>query len=264
MATVRAGSPLRAVAWHRPAKRRYIEPIERALRRLDTAVEDRRSPIRDVLETSPLFDGEGEERQRSRTRRMRSDGARNLVSLAQALLASADLATGFLGTPTGQGWDRHDWGRLDYRAYGDRVELERSYRRTQRHARTLAAMGLVSVAELKIPHGPGQWRSVTAIKRLTAEFYALVGLTAAVAQARRQRDRTKGESRVAVLKRVMGSSSNRRPTVQPAATGRAADGAYRPFDSAAPPTAPPPASGEGRPETAETAIESIRKLLGVR
>lgn len=257
MATVRAGSPLRALPWRRPAKvRAFIQPIEAAIARLESAARKPSGPIYQALcAASPLFDGDGAI---SRSRRMRSDGRRNLISLVQALLASSDLTSGFLGAPVGQGWERHDWGRLDHRAFGPRVSCERSFRRTQRHARTLAAMGFVEVAELKLPAGPGSWRSVVAIKRLTAAFYAALGLSQAVSRARRERDRKKGQARAAELAKIE-PARKRTHQKEEAPSGRAAASAYQPFPARGkPPDKPPEAAAS---TAASEAIAKLKALL---
>jgi hypothetical protein len=203
MATVIAGSEFRALPWARPKHRKYIEPIEAAISRLEAAVQGSGVMFEVLCASAPIFDQDGPQ---ERSRRMRSDGRRNLVSLAQALVAAADLATGYLGSPIGapgqQRWDRHAWGRLDHRAFGKQVECERSFRRTQRHARTLAALGFVSVTEIKVSTGQGTWRSVIAIKRLTERFFAALGLSAAVKRARKERDRAKGIALIAQLSNV--------------------------------------------------------------
>lgn len=203
--TVKAGSELRALSWVRPRQRKYIEPIEAAISRLEDAVHGTGALFGALCSDAPIFDRDGPQ---VRSRRMRSDGRRNLVTLAQTLIAAADLATGYLGSPVGESdqrrWDRHAWGRLDHRAFGKQVECERSFRRTQRHARTLAALGFVSVVEIKVSTGQGSWRSVVAIKRLTEKFYAALGLSAAVKRARKERDRAKGRALVAQLSNVPG------------------------------------------------------------
>jgi hypothetical protein len=203
MATVIAGSELRALPWARPKHRKYIEPIEAAISRLEAAVHGTGAMFGALCSDAPIFDRDGPQ---ARSRRMRSDGRRNLVTLAQTLVAAADLATGYLGTPVGESdqrcWDRHAWGRLDHRAFGKQVEFERSFRRTQRHARTLAALGFVSVVEIKVSTGQGTWCSVVAIKRLTEKFYAALGLSGAVKRARKERDRAKGRALVAHLGNV--------------------------------------------------------------
>lgn len=259
MATVTAGSALRALPWRRPAKKAFIEPIEAGLSRLEDAATRGVGPVFEALcLAAPVFDGDAAI---PRSRRMRSDGRRNLLSLAQALMASADLATGFLGSPLGDRWDRHDWGRLDLRAYGPRVERERSFRRTQRHARTLAALGFVDVREIKVTAGPEQWRSVVAIKRLTDHFYAVLGLMSAVKRARRERDRKKGKERTEQLARLPQRVGKKTPS-EPVPGVRPAAAAYQPFPAAAPPK-PPPDLKPGVSAAVADAIAQARAVLGI-
>lgn len=262
MATVIAGSALRALAWRRPAKKAFIEPVEAGLARLEDAATRGKGAVFDALcQAAPVHGGDAE-RPRSRTRRMRSDGRRNLVSLTQALIASADLATGFLGSPRGERWDRHDWGRLDHRAYGARVERERSFRRTQRHARTLEALGFVEVRELKVSAGPGQWKSVVAIKRLTDGFYVALGLMSAVKRARRERDRKKGQARTEQLAKLPSPRVGKKVPGEPAPGVRAAAAAYQAFPAVVPP-AKPPDRPPGVSATVADAMAKARAALGI-
>lgn len=252
MATVIAGSSKRALPWARPRGIRYIPPVELGIERLEQAVEHKKGTLYRKLASSPVFRHDDDDTER--TRRMRSDGLRNLVSLFQTLVAAADMASGFVGSPRGEGsWERHTWGVLDARAYGARVVKERSFRRTQRHARILAALGLVDVAELKIPAGPGKWRSVVAIKRLTAAAYELLGLAGAVARIRRERDRKRGEQRVKELGNVV------RMPAKPIAP------AARP-SAPMPPTAPAtrPGTPTKDPPPAAESIAAAKAILGIR
>jgi hypothetical protein len=195
---------------------------------------------------------------RERSRRMRSDGRRNLVSLAQALVAAADLVTGYLASPVGERWDRHAWGRLDHRAYGNLVECERSFRRTQRHARTLAALGFITVTEIRVSTGQGTWRSVIAIKRLTEKFFAVLGLAAAVKRARQERDRAKGKALVAQISNV--PRRKRAAERAPDSTGPVASGEAM---SASPPIRPPPADPVVPPASVADSIARVRATLGI-
>lgn len=210
MSTVIAGSAKRALAWRRPAGVRWMQAIERALMLLDKAATRGAEALFDGLcNASPLFHA-GDKASIVRTRRMRSDGARNFLSLVQTLLASADLASGFIGRPVAGGWQRPSWGLLDTFAYGAVVPGERSFRRTQRWSRSLAAAGLVTISEIKIPRREGV-RSIVAIKSLTARFYAVLGLTAAQAQARRERDRRRNEARRSQIEHAVGTMVPRKP-----------------------------------------------------
>lgn len=258
MATVKAGSELRALPWVRPRQLNYIEPIEVAISRLEAAVHGTGAMFDVLCSDAPIFDREGPQ---VRSRRMRSDGRRNLVTLAQALVAAADLATGYLGSPVGESdqrrWDRHAWGRLDHRAFGKQVECERSFRRTQRHARTLAALGFVRVVEIKVLTGQGTWCSVVAIKRLTEKFYAVLGLSAAVKRARQERDRGKGVALVARLSQVPRRRNTR--TQASKVAGSVACGVMPPV----PPIRPPPADPVFPPTSVADAIARARAALGI-
>ncbi len=258
MATVVAGSELRALPWARPKHRKYIEPIEGAIVRLESAVRGNGAIFQALCADAPIFDRDGPQ---VRSRRMRSDGRRNLITLAQALLAAADLSTGYLGSPSGEPgqrrWDRHAWGRLDHRAFGKEVRCERSFRRTQRHARTLAALGFVSVVEIKVPTEQGGWRSVVAIKRLTEKFYAALGLTAAVKRARKEKDRAKGRALVAQLSQLPRRKHDgaRTPSSGSAAVG---GGVPSPVANGPPPDPVVPADSVG------DSIAKARAALGIR
>jgi len=250
MSTVVAGSAYRALAWQRPKGRRFIEPIERAIALVGDALAGTESVIYQALfAASPLFRAGGAER---RTRKMRSDGEINMAALLQALLASADLCSGMLAAPRGDGpWQKHEWGRLDWRAYGGIVPRERSFRRCQRHARELAALGMIEVHEIHATNARGQVRSEIAFKRVTMKLFELLGLGSAVKRARRERDRKKGEdaaTRVATRQR-----SRKTPE-------RAAPVAPTPPVAAFPPRPPPgPPRDPDKPEPA--GMTEIRKLL---
>lgn len=254
MATVVAGSPLRAVAWRRPRSLRRPEPINMGLARLEAALA-RRGPIWDALESTPLPSGQ------RRSRKLRRDGARNLISLLQAILASTDLVSGMVASPAGEGrWDRHDWGRLDHRAYGPLVERERSFRRTERHARELAALGFVSVVQLKT-HGASGWKSEVAFKRLTPAAIALLGLESAQRRARRERDARKNQAQREVLARVVKAPKVPRGPRRLAGTRGVSPVTTQPPAAALP---RPPDPGGGLSPAAAAAMVQLAEVFSLR
>jgi hypothetical protein len=256
MATVVA-SPLRAIAWRRPDGYSWPRLIEGAIARLRTAADRKTGPLFDHLaRRSPLLEG-GE---RERSRRMRSDGLENLVTLLSTIVCAADLGTGFLGSPRvgGGQWERRSWADIDAYAFGRRVECERSMRRTERHLRLLKRLGFVELHELRRKTSHGAYESAPAVKHLTDAFWRLVGLYEQLAAARRRRDRERGQQRAEQLAKI----------VQPrkAATGLPKQGASLPaavVDRSAPAGARD--AGERPPgptPAALAAIEALRAKLG--
>lgn len=258
-ATVAAESALRAVPWARPKAVRYIEPIEAAIARLEAALNACKGPIYEaIVAACPRFrPGTADI---SRSRRMRSDGARNLITLLQGLVASADLRGGYIASPRGdRQWERHVWGVLDVRAYGPRVERERSIARTERHARELAAMGLVSITEITVGTRAG-FRAKAAVKRLSDRLWEILGLMAAVRRARRERDRAAGQARVKQLETIAPHPSRKdglkRVVLQ------AAPSAAAPSPPPPPPKPPPrPEVPANPPGNAAEMIARLQELL---
>lgn len=263
MSTVVKGSALRSVAWRRPKGVRWVQALEAAFKRIDAAAARGAGALFDALcNETPLFHA-GDQASIARARKMRSDGARNFMSLVQTLLASADLSSGFVGRPVAGGWERPSWSLLDKFAFGEQVERERSFRRTQRWARILAAAGLVTVREIKIPRREGV-RSAVAIKSLTAKLYAVLGLTGAQAQARRERDRRKKEAQRAQIEQVVGRADRLQKPAPALRRTPVAAGAM-PRGGAPPATAGPPAVAGPQPAgTAASAIAALKAKLGIK
>jgi hypothetical protein len=250
-------NPLRALAWPRPKGLNLVRPLEVALKRLGEAWAGRRGELyKRLCDDSPLFREEGATAARSR--RMRSDGASNLIALLQALLASCELASGFIGRPAAGGWDRFAWAVLDVRAYGAVIPGGRSFRRTQRWVRTLKGAGLLTISEIKVPQADGSIKSVVAIKSLTTALFKLLNLTQAVAQARRLRDRRRGEeARQQIEETIRGKARQtvQAPTIKvPAVTTTPAQRGG----------APPPAPREQDPKKVADEIAKIKAKLGLK
>lgn len=249
-----ASQSLRVLAWPRPKGLSLLQPIEYALKRLGEAWSTRAGGLYQELAAQvPLFREGG---RAARTRRTRSDGMRNLIAFAQALLASCDLCSGFIGRPAAGGWDRFAWALMDARAYGPTVPNERSFRRSQRWIRALKSAGLVHVAEIRVPQADGSIRSHVAVKNLTAAFFKLVGLTAAVARARRERDRRR---RAAAQVQVAGmiQAPQQQERAGKTSTVYAKRNEVAPHSGAPPPTKPQVAT-----EVAQAWIAKIRETLG--
>lgn len=255
---VEATRHLRALTWPRPRSLRLLQPLEMALKRLGDAWASRRGALYGRLcDESPLF---REGSTAVRTRKMRSDGACNQIALLQALLASCELASGFIGRPAAGGWDRFAWAVLDVRAYGAVVPGGRSFRRTQRWVRTLKEAKLLTTSEIKVPQVDGSIKSVVAIKSLTATLFKLLGMTQAVARARRERDRRRRDDARVQVEGV--TQVARKKFKQPAAV--MARNETKPSDAT--PTrggAPPPSTPSNTPVAVSDEIAKIKAKLGL-
>jgi len=240
-------SPYRRVRWARPSGLNPPRLINLAIARLTEAFERRAGPVWDAFATNvPVFAKD------SRQRRLRSDGAANLLSVLSVLLATSDLHTGFVGSPRRGGgrWDRHSWEKIDHYAFGSRVAGERSMRRLERHARSLKTMQLIDIRELRTV-ADSEYRSHVAIKRVLPKLWDLLGLRAALRATRRQIERDRTPAAVTELVTQGGAKPPRhQPVNRPAQQDR--EQRERPPSTAG----PTPAS-----DVAQQAIADIMKKL---
>lgn len=258
----KAKSPYHALDWRHPAGMSFPRVLEQGLARLGTAADMPSGPIYQALAAAaPVYrqDGEG------RRRRLRRDGARNLMALLSACLASADLTKGLIATPivdpaTGKRlWGRRTWPDIDGLAYGPLVVDERSGRRTERHARTAVAAGLIRSIPWRTREASGEWSSEPGIKLVTDELWRLLGLLDQVRALRRQRKRQAGQQRMAELAAQVPTSDPRRnrpakPPAAPAPVPAAAAHVQR--------GPPDPAEAEHRRDVALRELEKMQKVLG--
>ena len=230
-------SPHHALAWRRPRGVSFPRLIEQAIARLQGAIEQPNSAIhRALAAVVPVFRADGQ----TRRRRLRRDGAQNLVTLLSALLANADLQRGLVAAPVADGgrWQRRTWADMDWRAFGPVVPEERSARRTERHARTAIDAGWIRVMPWKTTNADGEWRSLPGLKFVTDKLWRLLGLFEQVRAARKHRDRQRGQDRVRQLIQPAGGPpalAEGRGLPLPAARSQAASHEPRPPPSHAGP-----------------------------
>jgi hypothetical protein len=189
-----ANSAKRCLQWKRPKGLAFPQIIETAIYRLNEAFDKRKGALyKELTEEMPVFNGAVNS---PRIRALRSDGAANFCALLTTLIASASLQTGYIARPVGGRWERKTWADLDGLAYGPRTQGERSFRRTERHARALVDLGLITVRELRIKRGD-TYESLAAVKRTSLKLWRLLGLEKAVLAASK---RIKEEGRAAKAK----------------------------------------------------------------
>lgn len=243
-------SERRALPWSHPEHIRYPKATEIALSRAAAA-----SATPHCALYRAIFDGApvpGKERERAK----RSDGGMNVLTLLQTVIAAADIASGYVATPTGESrWQRKTYYDLDGLAYGPQIPNERSFRRTERAAAQLAALGLVRVVPWRVRTVDGV-RSIPAAKFVTEKCWRMLGAWAAVRAERRRRDRAKGEARVIEMQQRI--AAMQRPTAASAA-------AVPPQAPVTPPAAsavgPPDRGKRGESAAGTAAIATIRALL---
>lgn len=247
---------LRSLAWKHPPKRRYPLAIETAVARVSAATSAPHSArYLELFGDAPV---PGKERERAK----RSDGAMNVGTLLQTMIASADIPSGYVATPIGdRRWKRKTYYDLDGLAFGEQVPDERSFRRTERAAAQLVAMKLIRSVPWRV-HTAAGIRSTAGAKFITDKCWRMLGVLHLVREERRRRERQKGQERVAQL---IGQNSNRNRgklgavfTGAPVANSGFVDEPI-PFGS----EERPPDRGKASEETsvADEQIEAIRALL---
>lgn len=245
---VAPASTRRALPFRRPSGPHRPRPFETAVKRLEEHWKDFSSTLwAYIAEHAPVYGPGGDLLERDRE--LREDGARNLCTLLQTAVMNASAA-GFLGSPERGHWKRLSVGLLDIRAFGERVENERSLRRTERWLRALKHMGLITIREIRIKRRKG-FESVVAVKHLTEKFWRLIGLWNQL-EAEQQRQKAEADK---AKKRE--DARNRGHVVKPITVH---DGDRR-RGPEAPPTAPaakPP--DPGPPADVRPAAETIQEL----
>lgn len=158
-------SRLRAKRWVRPsAVRHWPQVIEQGIYKLRHQCEHRCGALYELLNGSLVLGPESH----ARSRRIRSDGLINLESLLLSVLTSTDLRSGVVADPAQA--DGTCMRQLDVRAYGAPVEGERSLRRAERHARTLAHLGLLETIEQRHELPEQRYRSTPAVPSTWSDF----------------------------------------------------------------------------------------------
>lgn len=242
-------SGLRAIRWTHPPKRRYPLPTETAIARIAAATAAPHcAQYKALWQEAPV---RGKEK---RTRAKRSDGATNCGTLLQTMIAAADVASGYVAKPIGEGhWERKSLYDLDTLAFGDQVPDERSFKRTERSHLELVAMGLVRSVPWRVDTPKGI-RSIAGAKFITDKCWKVLGVLHLVKDERRRRDQARGEAKAAEVQRLIRREVDR--------AGKVTGGKKQamPADVAAIAQAhPPPDRGKGGPISAFAAsVEALK------
>ncbi|MFM2287712.1 MAG: hypothetical protein RL684_855 [Pseudomonadota bacterium] len=252
IASDRPRSELRSIRWKHPPSRRYPLAIETAIARIgDATAAPHCARYRELFADAPV---PGKVRERAK----RSDGATNVGSLLQAMIAAADIGRGLVATPVGDRWERKTYYDLDGLAYGPQVADERSFRRTERAAAQLVALGLVQSVPWRV-HTAAGVRSTPGLKFITEKCWRLLGVLGMVRAERRRRERERGEQKAAEIVRLVGGGG-RRPRAGNVPVAAAASSQLK-HVVAGLPQAPPRPRAAGPTPAAEAAIASLRALL---
>lgn len=206
----------------------------------------------------PVYGCGGEKK--TRQRRLRSDGARNLVTFLQTLVMNSD-PRGFLGWPSATGWKRLNMALLDYRAFGEKIPLARSQRRSERIARALSELGLLRTREIRMQR-KDRWESVIAVRHLTEKAWRLLGVWDALQALRRKRDQEEKQARARELASIgrTGLQVYGGPRPAAAAAGQGRERVERKVEPARqPPPTPPPRPAA--PESVKRYLDEIQSIF---
>ncbi len=249
-------SSLHTIRWTRRADVRWPYAIELALSACQDAMDAPAGALYNGLFAgAPLADAE-----QARQRRKRSDGGINALSLLSAMIASADLTTGYVARPAGSGWERKTYYELDGLAYGEQVPGARSFRRTERAAQQLVALGLIRSVRLKAKT-PAGVIDVPGAKWVTERAWRLLGAWSAVRRERRRRKAAEAEARAAQLLTSIGAGQAGPKTSMPALASIPLPAIPTTADPDPPDAVddpPPPACD---PEIAQRHLEAIAQLF---
>lgn len=238
----------RAQGWTRPdAITHWPQVIEQAISKVQQQCKHRCGGLYELLNGSKVLGPKSH----ARTRRIRSDGLTNLLSMLLACFTSTDLASGVMADPAQTSGPC--MRQLDARAYGA-ADGEQSLRRAERHARTLSALGLLETIEQRHKL-PKCFRSTPAVRSFNVErLFGLLGLLSAFRIARSKiMSQPQRELIARISKARRGRDRRRHFAAQASASA-----------SAAPVPTPPPPDPPPRTDSAAVmaAQAQIRALFG--
>lgn len=252
-------TPHRSLAFKRPPGPARPRPFELAVARLEASLAGS-TPLWDFLASAvPVYGCGGEKK--TRERRLRSDGARNLVTFLQTLVMNSD-PRGFLGWPSATGWKRVNMALLDYRAFGEKIPNARSQRRSERIARALGELGLLRTREIRMQR-QDRWESVIAVRHLTEKAWRLLGVWDALQALRRKRDQEEKQTRARELASIGRTGLQvfyGGPRQAAAAAGQGRDRVERKVEPARPPPPVPPPRA-ATPESVKRHLDEIRNIF---
>ncbi|WP_027591181.1 hypothetical protein, partial [Pseudomonas sp. RL] len=179
-------SGLRGIAWRRQSHVRWPRLIEQAIRRVQLAALDPHCPtgLRLFSRETPLpgraRDGRGRD---ERKRQVYSDARANTANVLAVILGWADIASGLVAEKPRTGragdWKHKSWTDVGAMAFGFQ-DIEGCLcveKRTARAVDRLEALGFIEVTQIREPTADrATWRSRTAVKRVTQQLWAALGL----------------------------------------------------------------------------------------
>lgn len=237
----------RAQAWTRPdAITHWPQFIEQAISKVQQQCEHRCGGLYELLNGSKVLGPDAH----ARTRRIRSDGLINLVSMLIACFTSTDLASGVMADPAQASGPC--MRQLDARAYG-RADGEQSLRRAERHARTLTDVGLLETIEQRHKL-PKRYRSTPAVRSFNLErLFGLLGLLSIFRIARSKVMSQRQRELIARLSTARRSRDRRRHFARASASTSAAPAPV----PTPPPPDPPPRTDSAAALAAQAEIRSL-------
>lgn len=259
-ATVVKGSPLRGIGpeRQRDAKaaksgiRHWRREIEQAKGRADDQLLSKRGDLYQALRHARPVKG-------ANIKHVRKEGLKNLRSVLGVLVGHSEFETGFIGDGRHQHrrWSVAD---LDYRAFGDLVDCERSEKRTWRWLAVLEAAGCLVTHRIAHTADGETYRADVAIRCLTRRFYVLIGLGGAVKAAAIHADRTRATANRPALVVLPTTLASNRAAVD---LGHRLASPTRPQNRPAPPDPPPRPIGRPATAAASVEIDKLKKLFGI-
>lgn len=261
-ATVVKGSPLRGIG---PERQRDAKAAKSGLRHWRREIEQAKSRADDQLlgKRGDLYQALRHARpvKRANIKHVRKEGLKNLRSVLGVLVGHSEFETGFIGDGRHQHrrWSVAD---LDYRAFGDLVDCERSDKRTWRWLAVLEAAGCLVTHRIAHTEDGETYRADVAIRCLTRRFYSLIGLGGAVKAAAIHADRARAVATRPALVALPGAPA---PARGPINVGQwlAAPVPARSQIAPAPPDRPPRPVSQPATPTAAAEIEKLKDLFGI-
>lgn len=183
---LQACSSLRGIAWSRKSEVRWPKLIEQAIFRVQAAVLDPRGKfgLRLFPESTPLpgtaKDGRGRD---ERERQLYLPARVNTANVLSVLLGWSDISSGLVAEKPKPGrageWKHKSWTDVGAMAFGfeDIDGVLCVEKRTARAVDRLEALGFIQVTQIREPTPDREsWRSRTAVKRVTQQLWAALGL----------------------------------------------------------------------------------------
>ena len=177
---------LRGIPWRRQSHVRWNKLIEQAIWRIQWAALDpsNRWGVRLFPDSTPLPGPARDGRSRDeRERSVRIEARTNTANVLSVILGWADIASGLVAEKPkagrAGGWKHKSWTDVGAMAFGFE-DIEGALcveKRTARAVDRLEDLGFVQVTQIREPTPDREsWRSRTAVKRVTQQLWAALGL----------------------------------------------------------------------------------------